>query len=83
MTDELGDLQNTNNTNVTTDNSPCTTESDGIELEEGAVSLASSQPSTVSNISEGLRLLCQYVEFSEISFKEVRGICYISLICFS
>lgn len=74
MTDELGDLQNTNNTNVATDNSPCTTESDGIELEEGAASLASSQPSTVSNISEGLRLLCQYVEFSEISFKEVRDV---------
>lgn len=71
MTDELvGDLQNTTNS---TDN-PSTLQSDGIELEEGAASLASLQPSSLSNISEGLRLLCQFVEFSEISFKEVNKI---------
>ncbi|XP_065363924.1 mitogen-activated protein kinase kinase kinase 7 [Calliphora vicina] len=73
MTDELGDLQNDTTDTAAT---PSSTTTESTQSEEGAESLAPTLP-PITNInihtSDGLRLLCQYVDFSEISFKEKVG----------
>lgn len=65
MTDELPEQQNVSNSST-----PSQTSTDP-SLTEGAVSL----PPAIANInifsSGGLSLLCQSVDFCEISFKEV------------
>lgn len=53
-----------------------TTEDNTTHLEEGAASLGTTPAETpITNIniqtSDGLNLLCKFVDFSEISFKEV------------
>ncbi|KAM7349123.1 TGF-beta activated kinase 1 [Cochliomyia hominivorax] len=75
MTDDLGDLRNANTTDsAAAENTSISANNDCSQSDDGAASLApSTQPSSISNISESLRVLCQYIDYSEITLKEKVG----------